>query len=135
MHIHKQTVLRAVWRCLGSVLIKRNSSVIRRLRSLPPAQEMHEAECAAAREAHEREMQRVKRFNQEIWPKVHVARIAQVSGCGEQCDVTRSRERADSTFHSVVLGTGADGLQNVAPSRCSEQCPVSITPPPPNPAG
>lgn len=44
---------------------------------------MHEAECAAAREAHEREMQRVKRFNQEIWPKVHVARIAQVGGCGQ----------------------------------------------------
>lgn len=45
--------------------------------AIQEVQEMHEAECAAAREAHEREMQRVKRFNQEIWPKVHVARIAQ----------------------------------------------------------
>ncbi|GIM02642.1 hypothetical protein Vretimale_7429, partial [Volvox reticuliferus] len=45
--------------------------------ALAGVQAAYEADCAAVREAHTRDLERVKRFNQEIWPKVHVARLAQ----------------------------------------------------------
>ncbi|GLC39630.1 hypothetical protein PLESTM_000919800 [Pleodorina starrii] len=45
--------------------------------ALAEVQAAYEAECAEVREAHARELERVKRFNVEIWPKVHVARLAQ----------------------------------------------------------
>ncbi|GFR44718.1 hypothetical protein Agub_g6041 [Astrephomene gubernaculifera] len=45
--------------------------------ALSEVQSAYDIECAAVREAHARDLDRVRRFNQEIWPKVHVARLAQ----------------------------------------------------------
>ncbi|EFJ42702.1 hypothetical protein VOLCADRAFT_97128 [Volvox carteri f. nagariensis] len=45
--------------------------------ALTEVQAAYEADCVSAREAHSRDLERVKRYNQEIWPKVHVARLAQ----------------------------------------------------------
>ncbi|KAG2495930.1 hypothetical protein HYH03_005861 [Edaphochlamys debaryana] len=39
--------------------------------------EAHEAECAELAELHAEELERIRAYNTEIWPKVHVARLAQ----------------------------------------------------------
>ncbi len=48
--------------------------------AMAEAQAAHEAEVAEARAEHAADMERVRRYNAEIWPRVAVARTAQVRG-------------------------------------------------------
>jgi hypothetical protein len=57
------------------------------------------------REAHGRDLERVKRYNQEIWPKVHVARLAQV-------------RKGEGGFEG---GGEGEGGRDYAPSHCRRE--------------